>query len=148
MPENTDQKQPKGQFRKGESGNPAGRPKGARNAATLAAEALLDGESETLTRKAIELAFEGDVIALRLCLERIIPPRKSRPVSIDLPTLENPSDVLAALSVVTAAVGSGDLTPDEGQAVASLLEQNRRAQELVTLEERLDEIENRLEFRT
>jgi hypothetical protein len=43
-------------------GNP-GRPKGSRNKATLAAEALLDGEAEALTRKAIELALAGDVTA-------------------------------------------------------------------------------------
>ena len=141
MPENTDQKQPKGQFRKGESGNPAGRPKGARNAATLAAEALLDGESETLTRKAIELAFKGDVIALRLCLERIIPPRKSRPVSIHLPSIENASDILGAMSVVTKAVASGELTPDEGQTVATLLEQTRRMHELIDLDGRLTKLE-------
>jgi Family of unknown function (DUF5681) len=38
-------------FKPGESGNPAGKPKGARNKVTLAIEALLDGEAEALTRK-------------------------------------------------------------------------------------------------
>jgi hypothetical protein len=46
------------QFQPGQSGNPAGKPNGARHAATLAAEALLDGEAEALTRKCVELAFE------------------------------------------------------------------------------------------
>jgi hypothetical protein len=63
-------------FKKGQSGNPSGRPPGSRNKSTLAAEALLDGEAETLTRKAIEEAKAGNMIALRLCLERIVPPRK------------------------------------------------------------------------
>lgn len=121
-------------------GNP-GRPKGARNAATVAAESLLDGEAEKLTRKAIELAFGGDVTALRLCMERILPPRKSRPISINLPTVENPTDVLTALSAVTTAVSNGELTPDEGQAIASLLEQSRRAQELVDIDDRLKKLE-------
>ena len=58
-PENTGAKQG-GRFQKGRSGNPAGKPKGARHRATLAAEALLDGEAEALTRKAIELALAGD----------------------------------------------------------------------------------------
>ena len=58
-------------------GNP-GRPPGSRNKATLAAEVLLDNETEKLTRKAIELAMAGDTVALRLCLERIIPARRDR----------------------------------------------------------------------
>jgi hypothetical protein len=57
-------------FKKGRSGNPAGKPKGARHRATVAAEALLDGEAEGLTRKAIEMALAGDGTALRLCLDR------------------------------------------------------------------------------
>ena len=59
------------QFESGQSGNP----KGARNKATLAAEALLDGKAEAITRKAIDLAKAGDLTAIRLCLERIIPAR-------------------------------------------------------------------------
>jgi hypothetical protein len=58
-------------FKPGQSGNPSGRPHGSRNKATLALEALLDGEGEAITRKAIEKALEGDTAALRLCLERI-----------------------------------------------------------------------------
>jgi hypothetical protein len=53
-------------FRPGQSGNPDGRPKGSRNKATLAMEALLDGEAEAITRKAIEKALEGDMTAIRL----------------------------------------------------------------------------------
>ena len=74
-------------FAPGMSGNPAGRPKGARNRATVAAEALLEGEAEALTRKAVELALAGDVTALRLCLERVVPPRKDRAVAFDLPAV-------------------------------------------------------------
>ena len=61
-----------GQFKPGEPGNPAGKPKGTRNKMTRAAEALLDGEAEALTRKAIKLAKAGDLTALRLCLDRIV----------------------------------------------------------------------------
>jgi hypothetical protein len=68
----------------GQSGNPAGKPKGTRNRATVAAEALLEGEAEMLTRKAIELGLSGDTTALRLCLERLMPPRKDRSISFSL----------------------------------------------------------------
>jgi hypothetical protein len=81
--ENTIRKQPPGRrFQPGVSGNPAGRPKGAKNKSTLAAEALLDGEAEALTRKAVEMALRGDTVALRLCLERLMPPRRDRPVAV------------------------------------------------------------------
>ena len=63
-------------FEQGRSGNPAGRRTGSRNKATLAAAALLQGEAEALTRKAVELALVGDPTALRLCLERILPAHK------------------------------------------------------------------------
>src|SRR5689334_3084270 len=68
-----------GRFSKGQSGNPRGKPKGARHRSTLAAEALLDGEAEALTRKAIEMALAGESTALRLCLNRILSPRRERP---------------------------------------------------------------------
>jgi len=72
-------------FKKGQSGNPKGRPLGSKHKATLAAQAILDGEGEALTRKAVELALDGHPIALRLCLERLCPPRKDRPVTLELP---------------------------------------------------------------
>ena len=72
------------QFKPGKSGNPRGRPRGARNRATLAAEALLDGEAEAITRKCIDLALAGDHTALRLCLSRILPVRRDREIDLDL----------------------------------------------------------------
>jgi Family of unknown function (DUF5681) len=79
--ENAGRKQRTTRFQPGQSGNPNGRPPGSRNKSTLAVEALLDGEAEVLTRKAIELAKAGDLVALRLCLDRVCPPRKDRPVN-------------------------------------------------------------------
>ena len=85
-------------FQPGQSGNPAGKPKGSRNKTTLAMEALLDGEHEAITRKAIELAKDGDGLALRLCIERLLPPRRDRPVKFKLSKLETAADAAAALS--------------------------------------------------
>ena len=93
-----------GQFKPGQSGNPSGKPKGARNKVTLAIEALLDGEAEELTRKAIELAKTGDIPALRICLDRILPPRRDRPVAFELPKIESAKDAANAISAVLAAV--------------------------------------------
>jgi hypothetical protein len=100
----------------------AGKPKGARHRITRAAEALLDGEGEALTRKAIELALAGDGMALRLCLERILPPRKERPVEIELPGLTGAKDAVAASAALLAAVAAGEIAPGEAREVGRLLE--------------------------
>jgi len=122
-------------------GNP-GRPKGARNKSTIAAEALLDGEAEALTRTCIEKAQEGDMAALRLCMERIVPARKSRPVSFQIPNIESPEDVLTAMQAVIKSVADGVTAPEDAQSVMGLLEQTRRTQELVDIESRLQALEN------
>jgi hypothetical protein len=108
--ENTAQKQQIGRpFEPGQSGNPAGRPKGSRNKATLAVEVLLDGEAESITRKAIELAKKGDLAAIRLCLDRIASPRKDRPVPSCCPLWARPKTqprALQQLSRPSQAVNS------------------------------------------
>jgi len=128
-------------FKPGQSGNPAGKPKGARNAATVAMEALLDNESDALTRKAIELAKGGDLQALRLCLERILPPRKDRPVNFALPTITSAKDALSALSALLTAVSTGELTPSEAAEVGKLVDGYVKATEINELAERLERLE-------
>ena len=119
--DNTGKRQDK-RFKPGHSGNPNGQPKGSLNATTLAAQALLDGEAEILTRKAIELAKGGDLAALRLCIDRLVPPRKDRPVPFDLPKIESARDAANAISAVLTAVSTGDLTPAEASDVTRLLD--------------------------
>ena len=121
--ENTAQKQQIGRpFEPGQSGNPAGRPKGSRNKATLAVEILLDGEAEAITRKAIELAKQGDLVAIRLCLDRIAPPRKDRPIPFALPALGNAGDASASLAAIVAAVACGELTPGEAGELSKVID--------------------------
>jgi hypothetical protein len=120
--ENSIQKQRGRPFVKGVSGNPAGKPKGARNRSTLAAEALLDGEAEKLTRKAIDMALAGDVVALKLCMERILPPRKDRLVQFDMPSLESAPDAQGALPALIRAVSEGRITPNEAGTILELVE--------------------------
>jgi Family of unknown function (DUF5681) len=113
-------------FVKGQSGNPRGKPKGVRNRATLAAEALLDGEAEALTRKAVEMALGGDVMALKLCLERLVPPRKERPLSFALPPVASVEDTAKAIDGVLAALSQGLVTLSEAREAIDLIERCRR----------------------
>jgi TPR repeat protein len=131
-------------FKPGQSGNPSGKPKGSLNRVTLAIQCLLDSEGEELTRKAIELAKEGDLTALKLCLERICPPRKSRPISIDLPDVKTSEGVSLAQTSVVQAVGEGEITPEEGQVLSNILESRRKSIETEDHERRLDELGNKV----
>jgi hypothetical protein len=132
---------PEGRFRKGRSGNPKGRPAGARNKATQTAELLLDGEAEALTRRAVELALAGDGMALRLCLDRIIPPRRGRPVQLGLPPVSDAADLGGTMAAITNAAVGGAITPGEAAELARVVEIFVRAVETSDFERRLTELE-------
>lgn len=130
-----------GTFQKGQSGNPAGKRKGTRHRSTLAMEALLAGEAEGLTRRAIELALEGDTVAMRLCLDRIMPVRKDRPVPFALPPIETAADLTKATGALLTAVASGELTPSEAAELGKLVDAHVRAIEVTDVQARLDALE-------
>src|ERR1700733_2123874 len=92
-PENSGKIQVKGKYRKGYSGNPNGKPKGARNKSTLAAEALLEGSLERICKKVEEEALNGNMQAAKMILERFLPPRKDRCIEIDIPSVDTFEDV-------------------------------------------------------
>jgi hypothetical protein len=144
-PDNLLQKQvertPEGRFVKGQSGNPAGRAAGCRNRATRIAESLLDDDVEALTRKAVALALDGDASAMRLCFDRIIAPRRARPVQLDLPPIVEAADITAAMAAITAAVAEGAITPAEGAEVGMIVETYLRALEASDFDRRLRALE-------
>ena len=123
-------------------GNP-GKPRGARHRVTQLAEQLMADDAEAVVKKVIEAAKGGDMQAARVVMDRILPARKSRTVSITLPKIESANDLLKAMSAVVEAVGAGELDPDEGAALAALLEAKRRALEVVDIEQRLSALEAR-----
>tara|TARA_R110000824_G_scaffold138933_2_gene303859 strand:+ start:485 stop:931 length:447 start_codon:yes stop_codon:yes gene_type:complete len=120
-----------------------GRPKGARNKTTLAVEAMLDGEAEAITRKAIDMAMEGDGPAIRLCLERLLPARKDSPVVFALPPIATVLDAVTASTALLFAVADGDVTPEEAGKIMGLLTAHKQLVELCDLESRVREIEER-----
>jgi hypothetical protein len=135
----TDARNPDGTFA---PGNP-GRPHGSRHRVTQAVQTLLEGEAEALTRKAVEKALEGDVTALRLCLERVAPVRKDPPVTFDLPLMTSAGDAAQAAGAILGAVAAGELTPAEGAHVMALVETFRRTLETTELEARIAALEAR-----
>jgi hypothetical protein len=128
-------------FEKGESGNPAGRPRGSRNRATLLMEGLLADDAEAIGRKAIAMAKQGDMAAIRLCMDRLAPPRKSEPVDFELPPLDKPADSVAAAAKIAAAVAAGELTPSEAAELAKVVDVYVRAIATNAFDERLTKLE-------
>lgn len=123
-------------------GNKVGGSKaGSRHRVTKAIEALLEGEAEELARKAVEMALEGDTVALRLCLDRLAPPRKDSPISIRLPKVYDLKDAVGASTSVLDAVSEGEITPDEGARVLSLLSAHKALIETCDLEARITALE-------
>ena len=132
-------------FPKGKSGNPAGKPKGCRNKATRAAQVLLDGEAEALTRKAVELALEGDTTALRICMERICPPARERAIdgdAIKLPANIDAENAGQVFGEIFKAVAGGRLVPGEGKVLVEMMNLYLSAHEYAELSERIAELES------
>jgi hypothetical protein len=129
----------KGRF---QPGNP-GKPRGARHRVTRAVEEMLEGEAEGLTRAAIDKALAGDTVALRLCLDRIAPPRKSSPVSVELPPVRSAEEAVEASAALLAYVATGEITPDEAGALIALLVSHKAIIETGDLEKRIAALEER-----
>jgi hypothetical protein len=104
----------------------------------VALENLLDGQATALTQIAIDLALAGDMAALRLCPDRILPPRKDRPVTFQLPEIKNAQDAAVIVSSVLSAVAVGELTPADTAEIGKLIDSYVRAFETAELAERLD----------
>ena len=129
-------------FQKGAlSPNPNGRPLGARNRSTLAAAALLEGEAEGLARKAVELGLKGDMTALRICLDRLLPRCRERPLSFALPELKSAEDSVKAMAAIAEAVSSGKITLGEASEMVKVVEGFIRAIEVYDFDVRLKMLE-------
>jgi hypothetical protein len=143
MTENSAKKQRGAPFRKGQSGNPSGKPKGTRNRTTVLAEKLMQDDAADIVQVVLAAAKGGDMTAARLILDRISPVRRGRPVYLELPSVKTAADVSAGIATLTMAMASGDVTPDEAATAASVFEVRRNALETEELELRLRRLEEK-----
>ena len=129
------------QFQKGQSGNPAGRPRGSRNKTTVLMQNLLEGEAEEIARKAIEMAKGGDMAAIRVCMDRLASIRRKDPVAFELPPLGKAADTVAAVAAVISGVAAGDLATDEAAEITKIIDVYVRSLAATAFEERLEKLE-------
>ena len=145
MPENTGPKQARGRWKPGASGNPAGKPPGARHAALVALDAIGAEAGTEIMAAVVAAAKNGDVRAADILLARLWPTRRGRPVLVDLPPMSSAADLPAAVGAIAEAVARADLTPEEGQSIAAVLELQRRAFETADHELRICALEQNRE---
>ena len=117
---------PDGRLLPGRSGNPAGRPSGARNRSTLKVEAMLADRAEELTTWLINASKFGNAAAIRTCFDRLAPRRKGRPVRFELPRLADHTDAVNAASGIVAGVAAGEITPQEAEDLIRVIESFER----------------------
>ncbi len=123
-----------GRFLPGRSGNPAGRPRGSRKLAGLFAEALHEGEEETIIRIVVETALAGDQVAARFCADRLLARPHGRRIALALPKGATAADVIPLFEAAVRAMAAGEITPEEAARVTHVLEGRKRAIETVRWE--------------
>ena len=136
-------KPPPHAWKKGQSGNPSGKPQGMRNKATMMVINLMEQGAEEITKAVIDAAKGGDLMAARLVIERLAPPLRERPITLNLPSTATAEGISAAQQAILQAVGVGDLLPGEGATLAGIVEIRRKALETQELEARITALEGK-----
>ena len=140
----SDARSPSGRFTRGNRGGP-GRPAGLPNRKTRQLEALLEQDAEGLVAVLIKKARAGDATALRIAFDRLLPPRRNRPIEIALPPINALADLTAAHNAVLAALNVGEISASEAQSLAAVIETQRKSLEATALEDKVRQLEARLE---
>jgi hypothetical protein len=120
-----------------------GRPRGSRNRVTTRVKELLEGHADSLARKLLLEAMQGNMLAMKLCIERLMPVPRDQPVRLGSMRMGSAAEVAKASEALIKKVASGAITPTEAQRVCELIETRRRAIESADLEKRLDALEQK-----
>ncbi len=136
---------PKQLFIKGQSGNPKGKPKGTRHTATQISYALMEGRLEQVLETVLERAVGGDITACKMIIDKVLPCPKDRSINIALPRIDDLKGVSLAQTKILEAVSNGEVTPNEGERITSIIESRRKLIETIELEARISRLESRNE---
>ena len=125
-------------FKPGQSGNPKGKPKGAKDKRTAYRE-LFENDSEDLIKKVIELAKAGDTTCLKMCIDRIVSPYRARDQVI---TLDDISGTLTEKGEkIIEAMGNGELSPSDTASMLTALAAQVKIVEVDKLIKRIEKLE-------
>ena len=133
----------KGRFAKGHSGNPKGTKTGSKHRATILAEQLLSEDVEAITKKLVTLAKRGEMAAIKIIIDKLVPNAKSSPVKLSIPEINDVADLPQATSALVKAVTTAMITPDQAVEISKVLTAHYRAVELAELVERVTRLEAR-----
>ncbi len=104
---------------------------------------MLNEHGEALLKKCVVMALQGDRAAMRLCMDRLVPPCKESPAQFRLPSLTTAAGLAEAQAAVLEAYSRGQLTPSQAATISELLEKYRQSFETEQLEARLQALEQR-----
>lgn len=130
---------PNNQFTKGQSGNPAGRPKGSGISAKL--RQAIEGEAEAIIKAMIEQAKAGDMQAAKALLDRVLPALKPESQAIHLPELVAAGTMAEKARAAIDAAGAGAVSPSAASDLVAAIAGLARVVEVTELQQRLDELE-------
>lgn len=130
-------------FQPGQSGNPAGKPRGTRHRATQLAQTLMEGGIEDAVNVVLQAAKSGDIQAAKVIIDKLLPAVRERPVTIDLPDVTTATGVSEAQTAVLKALADGEIAPGEATAIAGVIEARRRSIETMELEQRVAALEGK-----
>jgi len=135
-------------FKPGVSGNPLGKEKGTLNRRTKLAELLVPHAVEILN-KVVEMAKNGDINALKICVERLVPKIKNETIDFQFSQqdLNSTNGLLNYGTEIISAVTDQKITPEQGQSLISIIETQRKLIETADLARRLTEMEHILKQR-
>jgi polyhydroxyalkanoate synthesis regulator phasin len=123
----------------------AGRKKGSGQAAHY--RAMLEPYAEELIQRVVGMAKEGDMAALKLCLDRLCAPLRPTDRHIFIEGMSDAKELSDKGELILTNVANGEITPSEAQSLMAAISSQARIIEVDELERRVAELEQGIETR-